>query len=131
MSIGTNGKHIIIDLWKANKKKLNNKEFIKRTLLEAARKANSTIMAHKFHKFIPSGVSGYVLIAESHISIHTWPDEQYASLDVYTCGDKTFPDNARDYVIEAFGAQDFSTVSIDRGRAGTTLVINENKICDN
>lgn len=66
---------------------LTDKDYIESAMITAALKVNATIVGAFFHKFSPTGVSGVVVIAESHFSIHTWPEEGYAAVDFYTCGD--------------------------------------------
>ncbi|MCS7181198.1 MAG: adenosylmethionine decarboxylase, partial [bacterium] len=69
----------------------------------------------KIHKFSPQGVSGFALISESHISIHTWPEKKYAGIDIYTCGNKTFPEKAADFIIKKLKSQKPSLIKIERG----------------
>jgi S-adenosylmethionine decarboxylase len=79
------GTHLIIDLYDAES--LDDPDRIEDVLIEAARKAGATVLSSKFHHFTPNGgVSGVVVLAESHISIHTWPERGYAALDVFMCG---------------------------------------------
>ena len=117
--VGTEGKHFILDLWDAPKGVLNNYRFIRNTMLKAAEYAKIQVIQSNFHKFKPSGISGYVLIAESHISIHTWPNEGYASIDIYTCGNKAFPGEACKYLIAQFGAKEYELKQITRGISTT------------
>jgi len=79
------GEHYIIELYDCRQSILDSLEEIKQTLLDAARMAGATIIDQRFHKFSPQGVSGVVVIAESHLSIHTWPEKGYAALDLFTC----------------------------------------------
>jgi len=85
------GRHIVIELMDCPPELLDSIEFLKKTLREAAIASNSTVISDYFYKFKPQGVSGFVLIAESHISIHTWPEYGYAAVDIYTCGNDTDP----------------------------------------
>ncbi len=79
------GMHLIIDLWGASN--LDQPELIDQTLCDGARAAGATILHHHFHHFEPNGgVSGVVVLAESHISIHSWPERNFAALDVFMCG---------------------------------------------
>ena len=79
------GTHLLVDLWEATN--LDDPELIDRTLREAAVTAGATILHSHFHHFSPNGgVSGVVVLAESHISIHTWPERNYAAVDVFMCG---------------------------------------------
>lgn len=117
--VDTKGIHLILDIWDAAPTSLSDLEYVKSTLLDATRKAGATIIGYKFHRFQPAGISGIVLIAESHISIHTWPDKGYASVDIYTCGNKCFPDEAKSKILEAFRAQKADLTRIERGLASS------------
>jgi S-adenosylmethionine decarboxylase len=80
------GTHLIIDLYDAES--LDDPKRIETVLVEAARRAGATVLSSDFHHFQPNGgVSGVVVLAESHISIHTWPERGYAALDVFMCGE--------------------------------------------
>jgi len=79
------GLHLLVEFWDA--KHLDDVEFIEATLIAGARAANATLLETKFHKFSPNGgVTGVALLAESHISIHTWPEHAYAAIDIFMCG---------------------------------------------
>ena len=79
------GIHLILDLWQASR--LDDPKFIAGVLERAARAANATVLHTHMHHFSPNGgVSGVVVLAESHISIHTWPERQYAAIDIFMCG---------------------------------------------
>ena len=84
-------------------------------MLKAAKAADATIIDSIFHLFKPHGVSGVVVIAESHFAIHTWPEHNYASVDLYTCGAKTRPWEAFKVVKKLFKAGHFSVMKIERG----------------
>ncbi|MEM9423849.1 MAG: adenosylmethionine decarboxylase, partial [Spirochaetota bacterium] len=77
--------------------------------------AGATIVSRTFHQFNPHGVSGVVIISESHLTIHTWPEHGYASLDLYTCGKETDSRKAFNYIRTKIGAQHTSTVELFRG----------------
>ena len=111
----TLGKHIIVELSKCDSEILNNMSEVKKILIEAAIQANTEIKEHAFHRFYPQGVSGVVVIAESHISIHTWPEYGYAALDIYTCGDKTEPLKACRYIARNLKAEKMEYTQIERG----------------
>jgi len=90
--------------------------FLRDSLLYAAREAGATIIGDSFHPFPPyGGVSGVVIIAESHLSIHTWPEYGYAAVDIFTCGHALHPEKAVDLLINALEASDTSTVELKRG----------------
>ncbi len=81
------GSHLIIDLWDACPDRLSDPEVVDRVLRDAAVATGATILHGHFHHFGPgSGVSGVLVLAESHVSIHTWPERDYAALDVFVCG---------------------------------------------
>lgn len=86
------GVHIIADFWFPTNIK-NTKE-LKRLLLKAAKESNSTPLEISLHRFSPQGLTGVVLVAESHIAIHTWPEIGYMALDIFTCGKNVKPQKA-------------------------------------
>ncbi len=78
------GTHILVDMWGA--KNLTDEQEIEGILKESALNAKATILNSYIHRFEPHGVSGVVVLAESHISIHTWPEEDYCAIDIFMCG---------------------------------------------
>jgi S-adenosylmethionine decarboxylase len=84
-------------------------------MVAAARAANATILQSSFHRFEPQGVSGTVILAESHLSIHTWPEKQYAAMDFYTCGDHTDPWLACLHAAKVLSAKQMLTTEFKRG----------------
>lgn len=78
------GTHAIVELFGC--KHLNDLTLVQDALVRGAEICGATILHTKFHKFSPQGITGYILLAESHISIHTWPEHGYAAVDVFTCG---------------------------------------------
>lgn len=111
----TRSTHYLVELWDADQSKLNSVTEVRQLLLEAARRARVTVLHSAFHRFNPVGVSGVVVIAESHISIHTWPVERYAAVDIFTCGDRAMPEVAAQYLAEAFGSEQVQIDRIIRG----------------
>jgi len=107
------GVHLIIDLHGA--KGLNDIDLIERTLRRCVDAARATLLHMHLHHFQPTGVSGVAVLAESHISIHTWPDAGYAALDVFMCG-KADPDACVPVLREAFQAERVEVNEILRGR---------------
>ena len=81
------GKHYIIELNECNPDRIEKVSTVKEIFLQAARLSKATILDYFFHQFQPVGVSGVILIAESHFTIHTWPEKKYAGIDIFTCGD--------------------------------------------
>lgn len=117
----TMGRHVISELWGCNSEKLNDMGFIEQLFVEAALKAGAEIREVAFHKFAPHGVSGVVIISESHLTIHSFPEHGYASIDVYTCGDRIDPNVAADYISEALGATKRENLEVPRGMGPVTI----------
>ncbi len=92
------GKHLIVELSDCDPVVLNDVTAMEEYLNEAARKSGATIVRSVFHRYNPQGVSGVVVIAESHLSLHTWPEYGYAAVDFFTCGDRVDPYKAHDYL---------------------------------
>jgi len=111
----TRGTHIIVELSNCDANIINNLTEVKKILTYAALYANAEIKELAFHRFSPQGVSGVVVIAESHISVHTWPEYGYAALDIYTCGDNTEPLKACNYIARTFKAEKVFATEIERG----------------
>jgi S-adenosylmethionine decarboxylase len=84
-------------------------------LVEAAKQANTQVWSVSFSRFPPNGVSGVVVISESHLSVHTWPEENYMALDIYTCGAKSMPFKAVEYVLQKVDAKRSHITEISRG----------------
>ena len=98
------GRHCILELYGCPNYLLDNQSFIQQVLREAAAIAKSTLLGELSHKFSPQGVTALVLLAESHISIHTWPESGYAAVDVFTCGEHTLPESACEYIANSLQA---------------------------
>ncbi len=109
------GRHILAEFLGCTPGALDDMKEVERTMVEAALQAGAEVREVAFHKFSPQGVSGVVIISESHLAIHTWPETNYASIDVFTCGDRVDPWDAYAYLKEKFGASDTSVTSIERG----------------
>jgi S-adenosylmethionine decarboxylase len=107
--------HLLAELTGCDRQKLNDMEFVKGALSEAALAAKATILNGYFHQFSPTGISGVLCLAESHISIHTWPEAGYAAVDIFTCGDHAVPQNAITHLTQAFAARDSHVVNLLRG----------------
>lgn len=109
------GKHVLIELNDCNKDLINDIEYLRMTLSEVARQIGATVIKDTFYQFTPQGVSGVVLIAESHISVHTWPEYNYAAVDVFTCGDVIKPRNAVKLLAEKLKSKSTTFIEIKRG----------------
>ena len=108
-------KHLLLELKICNEEVLDDLDFLKDCLNEAAIQSGATVVGESFYHFSPHGVSGVVNIAESHISIHTWPEYKYAAVDVFTCGEDVDPGKAVKLIIERLGAQSHSLIELRRG----------------
>lgn len=109
------GRHIIAELSDCDPQILSDLERVRELMVRGAEVANAEVREVAFHKFNPHGVSGVVVIAESHLSIHTWPEFNYAAIDIYTCGDTTDPWKACTYLAEEFQAGNVATTVVERG----------------
>jgi S-adenosylmethionine decarboxylase len=109
------GRHLLLELKICNEEVLDDLDFLKDCLNEAAIRSGATVVGESFYHFSPCGVSGVVHIAESHISIHTWPEYKYAAVDVFTCGDDVDPEKAARLITERLGAQSHSLIELRRG----------------
>lgn len=110
------GNHILIEFYGCDKENLNNIKLIEEAMLEAVVISGATILSHNFHQFSPHGVSGMVIIAESHFSIHTWPEYGYAAVDIFTCGNLIDPWKAFKYLKEILKADHTATIEMKRGQ---------------
>ncbi|MFX4303237.1 adenosylmethionine decarboxylase [Alicyclobacillus tolerans] len=111
----TMGRHVIAELWGCSAEKLNDVQAIERLMINAALEAGAEVREVAFHKFAPQGVSGVVIISESHLTIHSFPEHGYASIDVYTCGDRIDPNVACDYITRFLGAKRLESIEVPRG----------------
>lgn len=112
------GRHILVEYYECNPDILNDVMLIETSMVGAAKKAEATVINATFHHFSPFGVSGVVVIQESHLAIHTWPEYGYAAVDVFTCGDVVDPWICYNYLKEAFEANYASAMEMLRGQEG-------------
>ena len=106
------GTHIIIDLYDAQQ--LDDQAHIERTMRACIDASGATLLHIHLHPFEPTGVSGIAVLAESHISVHTWPEAGYAAFDVFMCGD-TEPEKCIDILADAFKAKNVEVTDLKRG----------------
>ena len=107
-------KHLLLELYRCDCEKLNDESFLRCTINKAAKLANATVLNLISNKFEPQGVTAIALLAESHISIHTWPESNYSSVDIFTCGKNMMPELASQYLIESLIAKEHSLRVIER-----------------
>ena len=96
--------HFLLELYRCDNKKLNDESFLRCTLNNAAKHANAKVLNLVSNKFEPQGVTAIALLAESHLSIHTWPEEKYSAVDIFTCGQNMKPDISCKYLIQTLMA---------------------------
>ncbi|MGJ9457301.1 adenosylmethionine decarboxylase [Oceanobacillus sp. CF4.6] len=109
------GRHVLIEFYGCPSKVIEDNALIEKHMRGAADYSGATIVESVFHHFNPYGVSGAVIIAESHLTIHTWPEYGFASVDVYTCGDSVNPWKAADYLSEKLQAKKTESSEVPRG----------------
>ncbi len=109
------GRQILVEYYDCDADIINNVEQVENILLTATRAAKASIISHNFHKFSPHGISGTVVIAESHVAIHTWPEYNYAAVDIFTCGETIDPWVIQEYIKEAFLSKNISSIEMKRG----------------
>ena len=107
--------HQIVEFNDCKESKINNSDFIREIFLEAAKLGNTTVVNECFHEFSPYGITGVLVIAESHISIHTWPEHKYAAVDIFSCGNKVDYNKIIDYLEDKLKCKNCSSISINRG----------------
>jgi len=107
-------KHLLLELYSCDNEKLNDESFLRCTLNKAAKLAKATVLNLISNKFEPQGVTAIALLAESHISIHTWPESNYSAVDIFTCGQNMMPEQASQYIIQTLKAKEHSLRVIQR-----------------
>ena len=109
------GTHILAEFTNCDYATLDNTELIKKHLTASARVSGATIVQSVFHRYNPHGVSGVIVIAESHVSIHTWPEYGYAAVDIFTCDEELNHEKSKALLIERFAAKRHQSRFLLRG----------------
>ena len=109
------GFQLLVEFYDCDRNLLNDVGEIEAILNEAVVAAGASVVETVMHRFSPQGISGVVLISESHVTIHTWPENGYAAVDVFTCGDRQVAEKIRDLLEDRLGAGGSHVRSIDRG----------------
>lgn len=109
------GRQILVEFYDCDESKINDVSYIENSLIQATKASKATIISHNFHKFSPYGVSGVVVIAESHVAIHTWPEYNYAAVDIFTCGDTIDPWVIQEHLKDYFNSKNVSSMEMKRG----------------
>lgn len=108
------GRHILVEFTGCYADVLNDVTVIENSMVKAAQLAGATVINSNFHHFSPWGISGVVVIQESHLAIHTWPEYRYAAVDLFTCGETVDPWVSFEYLKKVFGAN-YSAIEMNRG----------------
>jgi S-adenosylmethionine decarboxylase proenzyme len=109
------GRHLILEYHGCCASELDDIEFLENTILEATRATRATIVHSHFHRYAPQGVSGAVVISESHVTIHTWPEFGYMAADVFTCGESVDPWAFHHQLLKTIRVERTSSVELRRG----------------
>jgi S-adenosylmethionine decarboxylase len=109
------GKHLIIELFHCDSTILNDPKTLEHHMLAAVKLSGATVIQPFFHQFSPHGITGVVVVAESHFCLHTWPEYGYCALDIFTCGDSVNGHEALDYLKKNLNAASTSVMEIKRG----------------
>ena len=109
------GRHILAEYYGCDLHILNDLELLQNHMREAVIESGATIIGSTFHKFNPHGISGVIVIAESHMALHTWPEYGYAAIDFFTCGDRVDPSKAFDYIKNILKPQKCTSKELMRG----------------
>lgn len=109
------GKQILVEYYECDESKINDVSYVENALIQATKASKASLISHTFHKFSPYGVSGVVVIAESHVAIHTWPEYNYAAVDIFTCGDTIDPWIIQEQLKEFFDSKNTSSMEMKRG----------------
>jgi len=109
------GRQILAEFYDCNSEALKDEKYIETTMVESCIRGKATVVTHTFHSFSPFGVSGVVVIAESHVAIHTWPEYNYAAVDIFTCGETIEPWILFDFLKEKLGSSHVSQMELKRG----------------
>lgn len=106
------GKHVLLDVWGVEN--LTSIPLLEAMIIEAAQRAGATVLDKHFHTFTGGGVTGVAILAESHISVHTWPETAYAAFDIFMCGNCE-PEVAADYILAVCKPSESNCRMITRG----------------
>lgn len=115
------GKHLLVEFFGCDRARLDDEEFLRTQALSAAEAMGATIVGVHSHRFQPMGVSIVVVLAESHLALHTWPEHATASLDVFVCSPATDPHQAKAHLAQCLNASRTAELELERGRLASAL----------
>jgi S-adenosylmethionine decarboxylase len=113
--VGTLGKHLLLDLKNCSEELLDDMDFVKGVLYSVAHDADTPVIGESFHRFVPQGLSGVVLISGAHLCVHTWPEYGYAAIDIFTYGDPFQPEEVARSIVEKLQSKSPAIVELKRG----------------
>ncbi len=109
------GRHFVVEFKGCDPERLKYADDLREVMVRAAEKASATVVGFAFHQFRPFGASGVLLLAESHLAMHSWPEKCYLAMDIFTCGDELDPDIAIEVVKAGVDAEEVCLEQLDRG----------------
>lgn len=121
------GRQLTIEYYECGAEAFLDKNMVEKAMLDAARKSGATIISSSFHDFNPQGISGVVVIAESHFTVHAWPEHDYAAVDIFSCGESIDLETAITSMKESFGSENV-VISSDQDRGIITKPIEQKNI---
>lgn len=127
MEYSTFGRHVAVDTWGVDFELLNSAEFLQAQMVEAAENCGATVLSVQAKQFEPQGATVLVLLSESHLSIHTYPEKGFAAMDCYTCGETVDPQLAIDYMLSVLKPKTVHAKKLVRGMGELQVVDPEMK----
>ncbi len=109
------GRQILVEFYDCDPELLKDEKYIAKVMVGACQIGMASVVTHTFHSFSPFGVSGVVVIAESHVAIHTWPEYAYAAVDIFTCGETIEPWKLFQHLKHSLKSQHASNMELKRG----------------
>ncbi|MCG7410184.1 adenosylmethionine decarboxylase [Paenibacillus sp. ACRRX] len=130
MEYSTFGRHVAVDTWGVDFDLLNNAEYLQAQLVDAAEACGATVLSVQAKQFEPQGATVLVLLSESHLSIHTYPERGFAAIDCYTCGETVDPQLAIDYLVSVLKPEKTYAKKLVRGIGEMEVVTPEIKVSE-
>lgn len=130
MEYSTFGRHVAIDTWGVDFDLLNDADFLQSQLVEAAEACGATVLSVQAKQFDPQGATVLVLLSESHLSIHTYPERRFAAIDCYTCGETVDPQLAIDYLVSVLKPEKTYAKKLVRGLGEMEVLTPEIKVTE-
>lgn len=130
MEYSTFGRHVAVDTWGVNFDLLNDAQFLQTHMVKAAEACGASVLSVQAQQFEPQGATVLVLLSESHVSIHTYPEKGFAALDCYTCGETVDPQKAIDYMIQILRPDKVYAKKLVRGLGELEVVDPEMKVLE-